>query len=244
MSHVKIGRIRFRLLDCKAMKILMIAPEPIFEPRGTPLSVVGRLKALSDMGYRVDLLTYSIGKDIDLPGLRIFRIPRIPGIRKVKIGPSLTKVPLDICLMVKTAIRLYIEPYDLIHTHEEAGFWGTVFSRIFHVPHLYDMHSSLPQQLRNFQFTNSRILIRIFENLERWVLRNAQGQGEDLPMQRNTTKPEEPGDMTNARRAPVRQKTSISNIYYTEWNSRNTLVLACWGLFLSVCCHHYTIGIL
>ena len=139
------------------------------------MSVVGRLKALSDMGYRVDLLTYSIGKDIDLPGLRIFRIPRIPGIRKVKIGPSLTKVPLDICLMVKTAIRLYIEPYDLIHTHEEAGFWGTVFSRIFHVPHLYDMHSSLPQQLRNFQFTNSRILIRIFENLERWVLRNAQG---------------------------------------------------------------------
>ena len=157
------------------MKILMIAPEPIFEPRGTPLSVVGRLKALSDMNYRVDLLTYSIGEDIELPGLRIFRIPRIPGISKVKIGPSLAKIPLDICLMAKTVMRLLKEPYDLIHTHEEAGFWGTIFSRIFHVPQLYDMHSSLPQQLKNFQFTHSRTLIRIFEKLERWVLRNAHG---------------------------------------------------------------------
>lgn len=43
--------------------------------------------------------------------------------------------------------------------------------------------------------------------------RNTQGERESLPMQRNTAKPKEPGDITNARRAPVRQKTSISDIY-------------------------------
>lgn len=42
--------------------------------------------------------------------------------------------------------------------------------------------------------------------------RKAQGEGESLPMHRSTTKPKEPGDMTNARRAPVRQKASISDI--------------------------------
>lgn len=157
------------------MKILMIAPEPIFEPRGTPLSVVGRLKALSDIGHRVDLVTYSIGEDVELPGVKILRIPRILGIRKVKIGPSLKKIPLDLCLLVKSVIRLLKDRYDLIHTHEEAGFWGTPLSKIFRVPHLYDMHSSLPQQLKNFQFSDSRILVRIFEILERWVLKYASG---------------------------------------------------------------------
>ena len=43
--------------------------------------------------------------------------------------------------------------------------------------------------------------------------RKAQGEGESLPMHRNTTKPKEPGDITNTRRAPIRQKTSISDIY-------------------------------
>ena len=157
------------------MKVLMIAPEPIFEPRGTPLSVVGRLRALSDMGHRVDLVTYPMGEGVVLPGVKILRIPRIPGIRKVKVGPSMGKIPLDVCLVIKSVVQLLGESYDLVHTHEEAGFWGVVLSRIFRVPHIYDMHSSLPQQLKNFQFSDSRILLEIFRKLERWVLRYSSG---------------------------------------------------------------------
>ena len=153
----------------------MVAPEPIFEPRGTPLSVLGRLKALSDMGYAVDLLTYPMGETVAFPGLRIDRIPKVPGIRTVKIGPSMQKIPLDILLFLKTVRRLAQSRYGLLHTHEEAGFWGILLSRCFRVPHLYDMHSSLPQQLENFRFTKSRLLIRLFQHLEKTVLRTAQG---------------------------------------------------------------------
>ncbi|MBN2417656.1 glycosyltransferase [bacterium] len=158
-----------------SMHILMVAPEPIFEPRGTPLSVVGRCKALSDLGHRVDLLTYHIGEDVDFPRLTIHRIPPVPGIRNVKIGPSAAKVPLDFLLMCRTFGRLLCHRYDYVHTHEEAGFWGVLFAKMFRVPHLYDMHSSLPQQLGNFQFSNSRALVWIFEKLERWVLKNSAG---------------------------------------------------------------------
>lgn len=153
------------------MKILMIAPEPIFEPRGTPLSVVGRLKAFSDMGYKVDLLTYSIGEDVDLPGIRILRIPRVPGINNIKIGPSFKKIPLDFFLLIKSIFQINKQDYDLVHTHEEAGFWGIILSRIYRKPHVYDMHSSLPQQLKNFQFTESKFLISIFKSIEHWVLK-------------------------------------------------------------------------
>ena len=172
-GFLEIGRFDLRPWDVFDMKIAMIAPEPIFEPRGTPLSIVGRLKALSGMGHRIDLLTYSMGEDVVFPGVRIFRIPQILGIRKIKIGPSFKKIPLDIVLLIQTVIQLWRERYDVIHTHEEAGFWGTFLSRIFSIPHLYDMHSSLPQQLKNFQFSNSRILFEIFQNMEKWVLKYA-----------------------------------------------------------------------
>jgi glycosyltransferase involved in cell wall biosynthesis len=151
----------------------MVAPEPIFEPRGTPLSVVGRLKAYSDGGHAVDLLTYSIGEDVRLPNVRIHRIPKVPGIRRIKIGPSAQKLPLDFLLMIKTAAWASTRRFDCLHTHEEAGFWGSAIARCLRMPHLYDMHSSLPQQLGNFQFTKSKALVRLFEKMEAWVLRHS-----------------------------------------------------------------------
>jgi hypothetical protein len=55
------------------MRILMLAPEPFFEPRGTPFSEYHRLKALSELGHSVDLVTYPFGSDVALPNLRIIR---------------------------------------------------------------------------------------------------------------------------------------------------------------------------
>jgi glycosyltransferase involved in cell wall biosynthesis len=155
------------------MYILMIAPEPIFEPRGTPMSVVGRLKALSEMGHQVDLVTYPMGQNVYMPCLRIIRTIGIPGIKKVKIGPSFAKLPLDFLLIIQTILCLLRKRYDLIHAHEEAGFWCIVLARLFRIPYLYDMHSSLPQQLTNFQFSRSRILTGVFNQLEHWVLKYA-----------------------------------------------------------------------
>ena len=51
----------------------MIAPEPFFEPRGTPFSEFHRIRALTDLGHQVDLVTYPFGRDIAMPGLRVFR---------------------------------------------------------------------------------------------------------------------------------------------------------------------------
>ena len=52
----------------------MLAPEPFFEPRGTPFSEFHRIKALGrGLGHHVDLVTYPIGRDVDLPNLRIIR---------------------------------------------------------------------------------------------------------------------------------------------------------------------------
>ena len=84
----------------------MIAPEPFFEPRGTPFSEFHRIRALTALGHQVDLVTYPFGQNVSMPGLRVFRSLRPPWVRHVKIGPSLAKIPLDALLTVSfTASR-------------------------------------------------------------------------------------------------------------------------------------------
>jgi glycosyltransferase involved in cell wall biosynthesis len=150
----------------RALRILMLAPEPFFEPRGTPFSEYHRIKALTELGHHVDLVTYPFGADVELPNLRIIRSARPPGTRGVPIGPSWTKAVLDAFLAVTALRQARRERYDAIHSHEEAGLLGVWLSRKLRIPHLYDMHSSLPQQLANFKFARSAWLKRLFERME------------------------------------------------------------------------------
>ncbi len=148
------------------LRILMLAPEPFFEPRGTPFSEYHRIKALTELGHHVDLVTYPFGADVSMPNLRIIRTARPPFTRRVRIGPSFTKLVLDGYLAVTAWRQAGRERYDLVHSHEEAGVLGVRIARRLGVPHLYDMHSSLPQQLTNFRFARSRALRRVFEKVE------------------------------------------------------------------------------
>lgn len=144
----------------------MLAPEPFFEPRGTPFSEYHRIKALCGLGYRIDLVTYPFGREVQIPNLEIFRCGRPPFVQGVRIGPSVVKLLLDVMLTF-TAVRLaHGRRYDAIHSHEEAGLIGLWLAKWLHVPHLYDMHSSLPQQLGNFGYTRSTIIRRVFEHIE------------------------------------------------------------------------------
>ena len=148
----------------------MIAPEPFFEPRGTPFSEFHRIRALTDLGHQVDLVTYPFGEDVTRPGLRVFRCLRPPFMREVQIGPSLAKIPLDALLALSVLRRALTTHYDAVHSHEEGGLIGVTLAALLRVPHLYDMHSSLPQQLSNFAFSRSRIVRGVFLAVERFMI--------------------------------------------------------------------------
>jgi glycosyltransferase involved in cell wall biosynthesis len=149
------------------MKILMIAPECFLLPRGTPLSILQRLRALSIQGHQIDLITYPFGEDVNLPGLTIHRIRKLPGLREVKVGPSWKKIILDLLVFFKVVSFLRQKDYDLVYSHEEAAYFGSFLARFCGVRHLYDMHSSLPQQLSNFDFCNIAPIVGTFRWLEK-----------------------------------------------------------------------------
>jgi glycosyltransferase involved in cell wall biosynthesis len=154
-------------------RILMIAPQPFFQPRGTPISVYHRCVALGRLGARIDLLTYPIGEAVEIEGVTIHRGPGKGLFRTIRIGPSLKKLPLDLGLFLMTVGFLIRNRYDLVHTHEEAGIFYALLSFLFRVPHLYDMHSSLPQQFGNFSFLNIPPVVGTFRLLERLTLKRS-----------------------------------------------------------------------
>jgi glycosyltransferase involved in cell wall biosynthesis len=155
------------------MKILVVAPHPFFTPRGTPFSVYYRTLVTAEQGTRIDLLTYGSGQDVDIPGVRIVRIPRLRWLEPIPVGPSWQKMVLDIPMILWTIGLLIRHRYRIVHAHEESVFWCRFLKPVFRFRLIYDMHSSLPQQLENFKFTTSRLLIGTFKALEDNCLRAA-----------------------------------------------------------------------
>lgn len=154
-------------------RVLVVAPQPFFTPRGTPFSVYYRTLVMAELGMDIDVLTYGRGEDVAIPGVRIIRIPAFDWLGPVKIGPSLLKLWLDFFLVFWSIGCLVRRRYAIVHAHEEAVFFLRFLKPIFQFKLIYDMHSSLPEQLRNYRFTTSRFLIGLFERLERSCLRGA-----------------------------------------------------------------------
>ena len=149
------------------MRTLVVAPQPFFTSRGTPLSVYYRALAMAEQGVEIDLLTYGSGKNVRIPGVRVIRVPRLKFLEPLPVGPSWSKLLLDVLMVPWTVGLLLRRRYRVVHAHEEAVFWCWLLKPVFRFRLIYDMHSSLPQQLVNFRFTRSRLLIATFGALER-----------------------------------------------------------------------------
>ena len=129
------------------MKILLLAPHPFYQARGTPIAVRTVLEFLSERGDTVDVLTYAEGSEVSIPNCTVHRIPRVPGLQGIRPGFSVKKVLSDI-LMVGSCLRLVRRTrYDLIHAVEESAFIAAAMRALTGVPYVYDMDSSLAEQL-------------------------------------------------------------------------------------------------
>ncbi len=156
------------------MKILVLAPHPFFQQRGTPIADRRLLEFLSAEGHEVDLLTFPEGEDLVIPRCRIHRLPRIPGAGGIRPGFSLRKLLYDL-LMVPMCLRLVgRRHYDLVHAVEESAFIAALARLLFRTPFVYDMDSSLSEQLVN-RFRLPRPARRLLETCERAMIRRSLG---------------------------------------------------------------------
>lgn len=154
-------------------RLLMLSPQPFFEPRGAPLCVYLHIKALSELGYKVDLITYPLGKDVTVPGLTIYRALRLPFLKGVKPGPSLAKFPLDVVLFLRGFVQLCHQHYTEIHVHEEACFLGIILARLFCSKVLYYMHCDLGELVEGSKLGSIPGVSGIAHCLQRFMIHHA-----------------------------------------------------------------------
>ena len=128
-------------------RVLLLAPQPFFQNRGTPIAVKLLLEELVALGCRVDLLTYHEGENFSLAGVRHYRILNIPGLKNVPPSISWKKIICNIFLFFKAHSLLRKNRYDIIHAVEESAFIAQALKGLYGIPYIYDMDSSLAQQL-------------------------------------------------------------------------------------------------
>ena len=129
------------------MKILLLAPHPFYQERGTPIAVDLLLRVLSGLGHTVDVLTYPEGEDRAYPGVRIHRLAAGRWARGVPPGPSWKKLALDARMLPRALAMARMGNYDLIHAVEEATLMAYLIGRRSGLPYVYDMDSSIARQL-------------------------------------------------------------------------------------------------
>jgi glycosyltransferase involved in cell wall biosynthesis len=156
-------------------RVLVVAPQPFFQDRGTPIAVSHVIRALLQLGWEVDLVTYPIGTALELPGLRTFRGSNPFRIKSVPIGFSLAKIVLDIAL-IPTLLRRLRDPYRYIHAVEEGAALVALLKRATGVgtPLLYDMQSSLPEQMVLVAGWGNRLAQWVLKRAEAWVIGSAR----------------------------------------------------------------------
>lgn len=172
------------------MNILLLAPQPFFQERGTPIAVKILARSLAEMGHDVHLLVFAEGKNIDIPGVTLHRHQAVPGLTGIKPGFSVKKIICDFLLFLKCIRLVRKYDYELLHAVEESVFMAFIIKTVFKIPYVYDMDSCMSLQLidklpllkmirrpmewvEKIAITGSIGVLPVCESLENMVLRYA-----------------------------------------------------------------------
>lgn len=155
------------------VRVLVIAPQPFYQDRGTPICVRQVIDALTQLGFQVDVLTYPVGENLPGNEVRLFRSSNPFRISHVPVGFSLRKLLLDSTLVFQVRRLLRSGNYRVVHAVEEAAFPAALWGRRFGVPVIYDMHSSMAEQMSDLPLFRNRVGRAAFQRMERWLLERA-----------------------------------------------------------------------
>ncbi|WP_417908601.1 glycosyltransferase [Candidatus Electronema sp. PJ] len=156
------------------MKLLLLAPQPFFQNRGTPIAVRLLAETLGKMDHEVHLLVFHEGEDLCMGNVTVHRTAALPFLRAIPPGFSWQKICCDLLMTVK-AIQLHRQVgFDLVHAVEESVFIAMLLRLLFKVPYIYDLDSWMSDQLLA-KFTFLRPFRGILESFEKAAVQASIG---------------------------------------------------------------------
>ncbi|MBU0664978.1 MAG: glycosyltransferase family 4 protein [Proteobacteria bacterium] len=156
------------------MNILLLAPQPFYQDRGTPIAVKVLVQTLGEQGHDVHLLVFAEGEEIVIPHVTIHRHISLPGISNIKPGLSVKKLICDFFLFLKCVQLVRKHEFQIVHAVEESVFMAMVIKKIFKIPYVYDMDSCMSLQLID-KFPSLGLVRRTMQWLEKAAIVNSKG---------------------------------------------------------------------
>ncbi|ERT04814.1 glycosyl transferases group 1 family protein [Lyngbya aestuarii BL J] len=159
--------------DANGLNILFLAPHPFYQDRGTPIDDCLFLRVLSEKNYKVDVIAFPEGRDIELDNVTIHRTLKVPFVEGVRPGFSWKKLVYDILMVFKVMQMVSTRKYDLIQAVEESVFIALLMKVMLGIPYVYDMDSSIAQQMVE-QMPWLKPLAGVFNWFEKIAVQNAK----------------------------------------------------------------------
>lgn len=129
-------------------------------------------ETLGRAGHDVDLLVYHEGEAVSLDGVSLHRITAPPGVSNIGPGFSLKKVICDVAMALRAMQMVRREEYDVIHAVEEASFIARGLQWRTGIPYVFDMDSSMPQQIAN-KYPVAESIRPLMDAMEAWAIRGS-----------------------------------------------------------------------
>ncbi len=132
-------------------RTLMIAPTSFFLDYGCHVRILEEARTLRKRGHAVKIVTYPLGRS--LPGLDIERTIPIPWRAHSEVGPSRSKLLIDIFLALKSLQVAWRFKPTHIHAHlHEGALIGGVLARLLRVPLIFDFQGGLTSEMVDHRF--------------------------------------------------------------------------------------------
>ncbi len=137
----------------RPLRIAHIAPTSFFADYGCHVRILEEVLALQGLGCRVTVSTYHSGANVE--GLDIRRAPGLFWHDDIQVGSSAYRLIFDVLLMAR-ALRASIRTRpDIVHAHlHEGALVGSMLSRIWRVPLVFDYQGSLTSEMADHGFFN------------------------------------------------------------------------------------------
>jgi 1,2-diacylglycerol 3-alpha-glucosyltransferase len=131
----------------------MIAASRFPFPQGSQVLIGQLAQALQRQGHTVRLLTYPDGIGALPAGVRLERVPKLPGLGPVRGPLSPQKLVLDLLLVRALRRLLHTWRVDVVHAHNIEGLavaLAAVRGRFAGLPVIYHIHNAMSLELHTY----------------------------------------------------------------------------------------------
>ncbi len=138
--------------------VLMLAPTMFFADYGAHVRILEEATSLRALGHQVTILAYPNGRDI--AGLNVIRCWGVPFNYRIIVGSSRHRFYLDVMLGLKSLTTMMRVKPDIIHAHlHEGALIGTVLSKLWRVPLVFDFQGSMTSEMIDHHFLDPDSLL-------------------------------------------------------------------------------------